>query len=195
MITSIGIFSLMMVTIAGIFRNSISSFRSNRVIERNLENAQFVMNEMAKELRTSTVLGTVVDGTFTSGAGTVASPYNGSKIKFYDYSQSLCLEYQYDGTTAIRKRSNTVGTFVAATLENDCTTALATASWAPVTTGYTLPSFIVVKSTDGAGNSANAVVGRVTIVFVVKEKAAATQSVTLQTTVSLRDYVRSGIVH
>ncbi len=198
-VASIGVFSLMMVAVAGIFSSSISSSRANRVVERNLENAQFVMNEMAKELRTSTVFGTVLDGTFTSGEDTFASPLVGSKIRFYDYSQSLCLEYQYDnsnGATAIRKRSNTLGTFVADTLDADCVSALSTAPWTAMspTPGYTSPSFMVVKSSDGGGNSANARVGRVTMIFVVKATATAPQSVTLQTTVSLRDYANSGII-
>jgi Tfp pilus assembly protein PilW len=53
---SMGVFSLMMVSVAGIFSSSIASYRFNKVIERDLENAQFVMNDIAKQLRTSTVV-------------------------------------------------------------------------------------------------------------------------------------------
>lgn len=180
---SMGIFSLMIVTIAGIFGSSISSSRTNRVIERNLEQAQFVMNEMAKELRTSTVL---------SPTGDFATPGVSASIRFYDYSQSLCINYQStpvdDGTRhTIVRTSASVGS-------PDLCIASAPVNPQTMTIGDVVPSFRVVTSFDGGGNSALARVGRVTMVFVVKEKALATQSVTLQTSVSLRDYMKSGIL-
>jgi type II secretory pathway component PulJ len=197
-ITSIGVFSLMMVTIAGIFGSSISSSRSNRVIERNIENAQFVMNEMAKELRTSTVVDTNL--TFdNSGAGTFASPGISNHIQFFDYSQSKCIRYRTDtvnGNFVIKRAVPSVAT------ADPTACASATMDVEQImTTGDVVPSFRVVTSFDGKDiatgviDTRNARVGLVTMVFVVKEKAAATQSVTLQTTVSLRDYAKSGIIH
>ncbi len=197
-ITSIGVFSLMMVTIAGIFGSSISSSRANRVVERNLENAQFVMNEMAKELRTSTI----VDTTFSSGSNTFASHGVNNHIRFFDYSQGRCIEYRMgsDGTNNYIERAAfipvvAVGEIPRDKCKDDATTTTALGTYTRVTTGHVVPSFSVVTSSNGGGNSALARVGLVTMVFVVKEKPLGTQSVTLQTTVSLRDYAESGIVH
>lgn len=194
-IVSIGVFSLMMITTAGIFANSISSSRSNRVIERNVEQAQFVMNEMAKELRTSTVVNTTFDN---SGAGTFASPGIGNDVRFFDYSQSKCIEYSVatvNGNSLIQRATPSAAT------ADPVACATATMDVVQIMTiGDVVPSFRVVTSFDGDTGSGtidtrNARVGIVTMAFVVKEKASATQSVTLQTSVSLRDYSKSGIIH
>lgn len=186
-VASIGVFSLMMVAVAGIFSSSISSSRTNRVVERNLENAQFVMNEMAKELRTSTVVNP------TSVTATFASPDTQSSIRFYDYSQSKCIQYNtvtVSGNTVITRAIPSLA------IADPVACAGATMDTAQfMTIGDVVPSFRVVTSWDGAGDSTLARVGRVTMIFVVKEKPTAPQSVTLQTTVSLRDYANSGIVY
>lgn len=183
---SMGIFSLMIVTIAGIFGASISSSRTNRVIERNLEQAQFVMNEMAKELRTSTVVDPGTTATF-------AAPVTQDSIRFYDYSQSKCIRYRKDTVNGYFVIKRAVPS--AATADP---TACASATMDVeqiMTIGDVVPNFRVATSSDGGGNSALARVGRVTMVFVVKEKPTAPQSVTIQTSVSLRDYSKSGIIH
>lgn len=181
---SMGVFSLMMVSVAGIFSSSISSYRFNKVIERDLENAQFVMNDIAKQLRTSTVV--------NPSTGTFASPETNDHVRFYDYSQGRCIQY----TTSIDPNDNHHLSVASATvaLMSDCATApLDTPQF--LTTGDVVPTFRVVNSFLDPVTPSNSRVGRVTMVFVVKEKSAATRSVTLQTTVSLRDYVVSGIVH
>ncbi len=198
-IVSIGVFSLMMITIAGIFSSSISSSRSNRVIERNVEQAQFVMNEMAKELRTSTVVNSAFDNL---GVGTFASPGIGNDVRFFDYSQSKCIEYNV-GTDASGNHIITRAV-PSAVIADPVACANATNADMDVvqimTIGDVVPSFRVVTSFDGDTGSGtidtrNARVGIVTMAFVVKEKVSATQSVTLQTSVSLRDYSKSGIIH
>jgi Tfp pilus assembly protein PilV len=184
-IASIGVFSLMMVTIAGIFGSSISSSRSNRVIERNVENAQFVMNEMAKELRTSTVV--------DPADAPPGAPVTQNSVRFFDYSQSKCIKYfiaTVNGNSVIKRAVPS-----AVTADPTACAGAAMDVEQIMTTGDVVPSFYVITSSNGGVNSTLARVGRVTMVFVVKEKAGATQSVTLQTSVSLRDYVKSGIIH
>ena len=50
---SVFIFSLMMTTISITFSNLFKNYRNSRAIQTNLENAQFIINSMAKSLRTS----------------------------------------------------------------------------------------------------------------------------------------------
>jgi Tfp pilus assembly protein PilV len=172
---SMGIFSMMMVAIAGIFGSSIQSSRANRNIQHDLENAQFTMNDIAKQLRTSTIV---------SGDG------ESNSIRFYDYSQGKCISYtpaSVGGNTVIQYAWDT-------TTRVGCTTVAPLSSPTTLTTGDVIPTFRVVSSSLDTVTPANSRVGKVTMVFVVKEKAVSTRSARVQTTVSLRDYVESGVV-
>lgn len=162
---SMGIFSLMMVTVAGIFSSSVQSARANRNIEHDLENAQFVMNDIAKQLRTSTV----VDS-------------SSAAVRFYDYSQGKCVEYRRNSGSNFIERAS------ATTTRELCVPGLNLGIFSSATTGDVVPVFAVIPSV------LNTTVGRVTMVFVVKEKSASERSVRVQTTVSLRDYVESGVM-
>ena len=162
---SMGIFSLMMVTVAGIFSSSIQSARANRNIEHDLENAQFVMNDIAKQLRTSTVVG--------------SSP---TSVRFYDYSQGKCIEYRRNSGSNLIERAGVT------TTRDLCVPALSLGTFVVATIGDVVPTFAVIPSV------LDTTVGRVTMVFVVKEKTTSVRSVRVQTTVSLRDYVESGVL-
>jgi Tfp pilus assembly protein PilV len=175
---SMGIFSMMMVAVAGIFSSSIQSSRANRNIQHDLENAQFVMNDIAKQLRTSTII------------DPLGNPIAGSSIRFYDYSQGKCISY-----TPASVGGNTVIQYAwATTTRVGCTTVAPLSSPMTLTTGDVIPTFRVVSSSLDTVTPANSRVGKVTMVFVVKEKATSTRSAQVQTTVSLRDYVESGVV-
>lgn len=167
---SMGIFSLMMVSVAGIFSSSIQSSRANKNIQHDLENAQFLMNNIAKQLRTSTIIGASATG-----------------IRFYDYSQGECLLYQKNVGNYIEMGSAT-------TTRVGCTGGTDLGTLIRVTTGDVDPTFSTIDSFLNSVTPANSRVGKVTMVFVVKEKAASTRDVRIQTTVSLRDYVESGVV-
>ncbi len=162
---SMGIFSLMMVAVAGIFGSSIQSSRANRDIQHNLESAQFTMNDIAKQLRTSTI----IDSSSTG-------------VRFYDYSQGACIEYRKNSGENYVERASTATTRVL------CISSLSLGTYARVTIGDVVPRFNVVSSV------LNTTAGKVTMVFVVKETSDSTRSVTVQTTVSLRDYVESGVL-
>jgi len=73
------VFSIVMTATTGFFSSSALSYRNAREIQRNLEDAQFAMNLMAKSLRTSKIL------------SCEGSPC--STVRVYDYSQDKCIEY------------------------------------------------------------------------------------------------------
>lgn len=188
---SMGIFSIMMVAVSGIFSSSMTSSRANRVIEHNLENAQFVMNEIAKELRTSTIVNPS-DASF-------GAPVTQDAIRFFDYSQGLCIAYTkttVDGNNVIQFA---FAASAAPGQSGGCDSSTSLSTPITKTTGDVVPKFRIVTSSNGTvggvPNPRNARVGFVTMLFTVKEKASASQNITLQTSVSLRDYVNSGIVH
>jgi Tfp pilus assembly protein PilV len=177
---SMGIFSMMMVAIAGIFGSSIQSSRANRNIEHDLENAQFVMNDIAKQLRTSTIVS-----------------WTAASVRFYDYSQGRCIEYRDTITIighAIQKSSFVIPDRSLCDTSGSTDTLLNNSGYIQVTTGYVAPTFSVVTSSLDTVTPANSRVGKVTMMFEVKEKSASTRSARIQTTVSLRDYVESGVV-
>ena len=113
-----------------------------RAIQRDIENAQFSMNIIAKELRTSSVV---------SAAG------NQTSVKFYDYSQEKCFQYRivsqrlevdsHDDVDAAACQSRTFNTFL------------------PVSTGVIAGSFQVTPSASGT-------VGKVTMFLDIFEGAS-----------------------
>jgi len=51
----VSIISIIMVSLAGIFSSSIRGYRAAKATQRDLEDTQFIMNQMVKILRTSSV--------------------------------------------------------------------------------------------------------------------------------------------
>jgi prepilin-type N-terminal cleavage/methylation domain-containing protein len=82
LLIAVGISSLIMISIAGIFSNSIGGYRKASNVQRNLEDAQFIMNQMAKVFRMSCVIST--------------NP-SGSEVLIYDHSQEKCFQYKFSG--------------------------------------------------------------------------------------------------
>ncbi len=163
----------MMVSVAGIFGSSIQSSRANKNIQHDLENTQFLMNNIAKQLRTSTIV---------SSAAT--------SVRFYDYSQGKCISY----TVATVNGNSVIQNAWSTTTRVGCTIGAPLSFPTTLTTGDVTPTFNVVTSLLNTVTPADSRVGKVTMVFVVKEKATSTRSAQVQTTVSLRDYVESGVV-
>lgn len=138
-LVSMFVFSIMMVSVSQISSTTFFGYRNTRAIQRDIENAQFAMNVMAKELRTSSVV---------SAAGTQTS------VKFFDYSQEKCFQYRIvserlevdsaDDVDADACRNRTFSTFL------------------PVSTGVIAGSFRVTPSTAG-------VVGKVTMFLDISE--------------------------
>lgn len=175
---SIFVFSLMMTAASSTFSSGIFSYRENKRIERDTENAQFTINDIAKQLRTSTII----------SSGT-------TRVRFFDYSQNKCIEYKKNSGGNFLEKASAVppAAVPPQTLRDNCTGVLNLGAYTRVTTGDVVPVFSVIPS--ASPTPGPAAVGRVTIVFVVKESSTSTRNVRIQTTVSLRDYKESGIVN
>lgn len=171
-------FSIIMIAITQIFARGIGSYREVRKTQSNLEAAQSILNLMAKELRTSSVV--------TSSLGATIST-----IKFFDYSQNRCIEYSFNETTGqITKRS------VAYTDPdptdnaydeqwNYCNSVAFAGAAQPLLTGLTSQTINLVTSVAPP----NPLVGKVTVAVTIGQGSASTS---LQTSVSLRDFNYTG---
>lgn len=133
------VFTIMMVSVSQISSTTFFGYRNTRAIQRDIENAQFSMNIIAKELRTSSVV---------SAAG------NQTSVKFYDYSQGKCFQYRI------------VSERLEVDSQDDADTAACRNrvfnSFLPVSTGVIAGSFQVTPSAPGT-------VGKVTMFLDISE--------------------------
>ena len=159
MMVSLFIFSLLMPVVAQIFSTAFTGYRSTRAVQHDIENAQYSMNVIAKELRTSSVV---------SASGSQTS------VKFYDHSQGICFRYRVSGGQL--EMASAASTDVA-----DCTAKVLPALVA-ISTGTINGSFQVTPSVGGAMKQ----VGKVTISLEVYDDTA--HRARIQTSVSLRDF-------
>lgn len=169
---AIFIFSLIMVAVVQIFGSSASGYRNAVKIQRNLEDAQFAMNEMTKTLRTSTVV---------SSAGLQTD------IKIFDYSRPTddsnngnCIEFKFDTNKIIMASSS------ASDSESCGNMIFGNSDFNEMTAGkIENMKFEIVPSASGG-------VGKVTISMEVCADSggicSSTGKVQIQSTVSLRDY-------
>ncbi|MFA9262749.1 MAG: type II secretion system protein J, partial [Undibacterium sp.] len=134
-VMSLAIFSIIMSGTMLILGRGTQSYRNLRVMQTNLENAQYALNIFAKELRTSSVL------TSSSGATT-------SWIKLFDYSQGRCIQYQADETSGnFSKRSHIFNNANPDTNRSDCLSYSFTESYEPILTGLSAQALFVDPST------------------------------------------------
>lgn len=166
-LVSMFIFSIMMVTVSQVFASSFSGYRSTRAIQRDIDNAQYSLNVLAKELRTSSVV--------NPASGTLV---NSSFVQFYDHSQGKCFRYRISGGNL------QVASADVADVATCGSTSLV--SFSNITTGVINGSFRVTPST---GTPAH--VGKVTISLDISEGSS--HHARIQTTVSLRDFGVSGL--
>jgi type II secretory pathway pseudopilin PulG len=90
-IIAISISIILMVSTAATFSRLYGAYQSARAIGKNLENAQYAMNLMAKSIRTSNfVRGCDSAGNCSSAAGNYAA------VQFYDYSEGECISFIVD---------------------------------------------------------------------------------------------------
>ncbi len=170
-IVSVFVFLIVMTAVTNTFTNGFSSYKNTKIAQKNLEDVQFAMNLIAKELRTSTIVAPASNDTVQT-------------IRFYDYSQSSCLEYEINSLSKELKVTKK---------------PIATPSTPAVDCGGgslgTAKSLVKVGSASGAlltGNFrvtpsvAGATAGKVTIALQIQESG--TQVARIQTSVSLRDY-------
>ncbi len=170
-IVSMFIFSIMMVVVSQVFASAFSGYRSTRAIQRDIDNAQYSLNIIAKELRTSSVVNPA------SGA-----LVNSSFVQFFDHSQSKCFRYRINGGNLQVASADATGVDTGLT---PCDT-MNLSSFTNITTGVINGSFRVTPS-----SSVPAHVGKVTISLDISE--GSTHHARIQTTVSLRDFGMSGL--
>lgn len=164
------VFSIMMTAVSQVFASAFSGYRFTRAVERDLENAQFFINILAKELRTSSVV---------SAAG------NQQFVQFFDHSQGKCFRYRID--TARLQVASAASTGVASGA-SPCN-AMGFGSFTTISTGSVAGSFRVTPSATVGGPAT--VVGKVTIALDISESVA--HHARMQTTVSLRDFGNIGL--
>jgi len=164
------IFVLMMSASSVVFARAFKTYGDARNMQENMENAQYAMNIMAKTFRTSSV---------ADSSGT-------SNITVFDYSQNStgdgkCIMYEFIGGSLQRAENSE-------TTLNDCVNnPPSSGSGDAVTSGVVSGNFNSSKSDDTVGSE---VVGKITISMTITKGS---NTVNMQTTTSLRDYVESGI--
>lgn len=175
---SIFIFSLMMTTISITFASLFENYRNSRAIQMNLENAQFIINTMAKSLRTSSVISNTA-----------------SSIKFYNYSDSNCFSYKFEDNS-LQVALVSIDSVSYPTVEErkaQCNSASLT--YSNILTNVNDANFSVIQSSEGTPN----VMGKVTVSIDVCANSGSECSESvhdrarIQSSVSLRDYSSVGL--
>ncbi len=177
-VVAMAAFSVIVMGTMQIMAQSTKSYRGQKLIQTNLESAQFALNLMAKELRTSSII--------SPGA---------SSIVFFDYSQSRCIQYQVSAGV-LSKRASPIGDALFTNADPDsnrsnCSTyGFPSIGYTPLLSDISNHRFQIDPSTSLNDTPPNPHVGRVTISVTIGTGGAVA---TAQTTVSLRDYNYIGI--
>lgn len=180
-VTALAAFTIIMLAITYIFSRSYTFYREVKKTQINLQTAQSTLNLLAKELRTSSVV---------ANGATGENPYT---LRFFDYSQSRCIQYVFDQTTEIITRQAENPPF-------EPTASNPGDEQVVHCTGYTFPGTSQVLLTGLKGqtirvvnsdnDTTNPVVGRVTISL---SFGTGSNETTIQTSVSLRDFNYTGL--
>jgi len=173
-VMAMGAFTIIIMGVMQITTQGSKSYRGMKAIQTNLETAQFALNLMAKELRTSSVVS-------SSTGGTVSS------IVFFDYSQNRCIQYRADESTGmVMKRSHSFVSANPDTNRSDCEGYVFAEPYETLLSGLS-NQVVIVDPSEAVPDPA---VGRVTVSLTIGTAGAAA---TAQTTVSLRDFNYIGI--
>lgn len=172
LLISVAILAILMLATTEVFARSFGSYQSTKRVENSITDAQFLMNLLSKELRTSTVV-------LPSGEGSTQS------IKFFEHSKSECVQYRFNSSTGFLEiaRTSTGVSF------SSCNNGSDLSGFSPVGVGSLTGSFYSVPSrmvSPGPGR-----VGRVTTTIDLNVSGA--NDTVLQTTTSLRDYGYIGL--
>lgn len=172
-VMAMGAFTLIMMGTIQIMAQGSKSYRGTKAIQNNLETAQFALNTMAKELRTSSVV--------VALPGAILST-----ITFFDYSQGRCIQYQANESAGtVTKRSHAFSAADPDANRTSCAAYAFTESPESLLTDLSAQAFEIDMSTETPPH-----IGRVTVSLTVGDVGA---GATVQTTVSLRDFNYAGI--
>lgn len=176
-VMSMAAFTIILTGTIQIVAQSSKNFRAMKLLQTNLETAQFALNAMAKELRTSSVVSSAPGATVSS-------------VTFFDYSQSRCVQYRMDESTGlVEKRSHAFGSTDPDANRTSCAGYVFAEAYESFLTGLSVQVMDVVASRNIA-DASGPMVGRVTVSLTVGTGGGAA---TVQTTVSLRDFNFIGI--
>lgn len=167
------IFSIVMVGVTSYFVSIAAANQNTKRLQQNLEDIRFAMSRVAKVFRTSVVV-------------SPTSSQDVAEIRVFDYSQSQCLRYAFEGSGMVEYSMTLPEGQPDEKLWCDglSSAAFTSNTLVSVENGATLKGrFAVVPSDDGSGGSELA--GRVTMNATVTRQNDAS---TVQTTVSLRNY-------
>jgi prepilin-type N-terminal cleavage/methylation domain-containing protein len=166
-LVAIFIFTIIMAATSQIFATAFVGYRNTRSIARDIDNAQYSLNIIAKELRTSSVV--------DPASGSLVSR---TDIKFYDHSQDKCFRY--------RINANHLEVASGAAADSAACLGMTLNTFTTISTGVITGSFQVTPSTSSPPR-----VGRVTLYLDISEGSS--HHARIQTSVSLRDFATVGL--
>jgi len=177
-IVAVFIFALAASAASGIFVKMIQSYRYTKVVQRDLESAQYAMNLITKTLRTSSIV--------NCSSGFPNCPGTSAWIRVYDYSRDECRMYSFNDN---RLEERIPDPPIVITDPSDCSGGIygGPALSKSLTTGNVSGSFDATVSSDVSGSE---VMGKATISMTVK---SGNRDTNIQSSVSLRDYSEAGI--
>jgi prepilin-type N-terminal cleavage/methylation domain-containing protein len=100
LLMSVLIFSIVMVVVVSVFVKSLETQKRIRGSQRNLEDAKFALETMAKTLRSSELISCNRDVANSCSSGITS-------LETFDYSQNKCIQYKFENNK-VRAKSNTV---------------------------------------------------------------------------------------
>ncbi len=160
-------FTIVMLAISQIFSQAFAGYRNTKAVQRDVENAQYSLNTMAKELRTSSIV--------SPSSGTLV---NSQSVKFYDHSQGICFQYRINSSMLQVAR--------AAAADVPTCAGMGLGTFSTISTGVISGNFIITPSSPSPMT-----VGKVTASLEISE--GATHTARIQSTASLRDYGYIGL--
>lgn len=180
LLLSIFIFSLIMLTVVALFSKFVTFQKRAQGIQRNMEDAVYAMELMAKTLRTSSVV------SCDNGGACPVPPAAANSIEIFDYSQNKCIRFYRQGA------NNQIRMGWTSTDLSGCDyNAIAAGTDIQMANNYLANLDFRAIKTDGAASQ----VGKVTISMEICSTAtcagAENDAANMQTTVSLRDYAET----
>ncbi len=209
MMVSVFIFMIIMTAIVGVFARQINAQKKARIMEGDLENAQFALNYISKTLRTATIIGDKEKGDLRDYMQTNNEDdfalYNiaaGNNFVIYDFSQEACIRFtfktDYNGyipSALWMESQSSVGVNeIEKCLEENTWQSNSTYKEQRLTSGNVTGTFAVAPTRymDHKDSRTTDTMGRATIAMKVEPKKGAdidhVEPVYIQSSVALYDY-------
>ena len=96
-LVAVFVFSLVMISVVSIFSKFVIVKKRSGGIQRNMEDAKYAMELMAKTIRTSSVI-ECLDST----GSVMACGSSVAGIEIYDFSQGMCIIFRFSGGTILK---------------------------------------------------------------------------------------------